>query len=139
MAKFSVKMGGLAIRVDDLEDASKSFRKWIETNGLGASDLVPSDGELHEYIGVGKHRVGRVAYNGRIFGMEGGTILFPPPAIRTPKDAAATLSAAHSDVVGLALQTFIDLADSGELNRSLAVDTAVQAAREALAKSGGAR
>lgn len=55
------------VEVADLADASRKFRAWIESNGLGAGDLARHAGEVWENGQV----VAFVSFNGRVWGPNG--------------------------------------------------------------------
>lgn len=61
------------VPVADYAAASVLARKWIEDNDLGGGNW--SGGQLTDEDGA---LVGRVAYNGRVFGLPTGAALFDP-------------------------------------------------------------
>jgi len=53
--------GRKVVKVNSIAEASQAFRKFIELNNFGASDLSAKSGEVMD----GNKQIAKISYNGR--------------------------------------------------------------------------
>jgi 2'-5' RNA ligase len=74
------------IPVSDAEQASTIFRAWVESNGLGASDMAQDAGSLVTDKGV---HIARISYNGRVWDTSGKLLWEPGKSESTAQQSPA--------------------------------------------------
>ena len=68
--------GGKLHAAADLADCSRQFREYLDSNGMGASDMRRADGDIY----VDGKKAGHVSYNGRVWGADGVEVKTSPQA-----------------------------------------------------------